>query len=92
MRLIQTWFDEGTRNKVFVLGRDPGPVLRNMVDPQNLPKVYGGEMDWTFEDEPMLDDEAAALIHEMPKGPIIFVNGKAIIPPDEFSPEKARTN
>ena len=29
---FQAWFDEGTRLKVHVLGRDPGPTLRELID------------------------------------------------------------
>ena len=36
---FQAWFDEGTRLKVHVLGRDPGPTLRELIDADNLPKV-----------------------------------------------------
>ena len=37
--LFKAWFDEGTRLKVHVLGRDPGPTLRELIDADNLPKV-----------------------------------------------------
>lgn len=72
----QPWFDEGTRRKVHVLGKDPGPTLRTLIDPKDLPKPYGGELEWTFADEPVLDDEAKALIGEMPKGPALFEDGE----------------
>ncbi|KAI0700073.1 CRAL/TRIO domain-containing protein [Cytidiella melzeri] len=74
---IKPWFDEGTRNKVHVLGKDPGSVLRTLVDAQDLPKPYGGELDWTFQDEPSLDDAAKAVVGEMPKGPVVFIDGQA---------------
>ncbi|OSD02423.1 CRAL/TRIO domain-containing protein [Trametes coccinea BRFM310] len=73
---IKPWFDEGTRRKVHVLGKDPGPTLRTLIDPKDLPKPYGGELDWKFEDEPALDDAAKAVIGEMPKGPVVFENGE----------------
>ncbi|KAI0350345.1 CRAL/TRIO domain-containing protein [Trametes cingulata] len=73
---IKPWFDEGTRRKVHVLGKDPGPTLRTLIDPKDLPKPYGGELDWKFEDEPALDDEAKAVIGEMPRGPVVFVDGE----------------
>ncbi len=74
--LYQPWFDEGTRNKVHVLGKDPGVVLRTLIDAQDLPKTYGGELDWKFEDEPALDDTTKAVIGEMPKGPAEFIDGE----------------
>lgn len=74
---IKGWFDEGTRNKIYVLGRDPGPTLRTLIDVQNLPKAYGGELEWTFEDEPSLDEDARKAVGgEMPRGPAIFVDGR----------------
>ncbi|KAJ3011324.1 hypothetical protein NUW54_g2211 [Trametes sanguinea] len=84
----QPWFDEGTRRKVHVLGRDPGPTLRTLIDPKDLPKPYGGELDWKFEDEPALDDAAKAVIGEMPKGPVVFENGEVRRP---TPPEPADT-
>lgn len=78
----QGWFDEGTRNKIYVLGSDPGPTLRNIIDAKNLPKPYGGALDWKFEDEPNLDDEAKNAIGQdtMVKGPALFVDGKVARP------------
>ncbi|KAI0714077.1 CRAL/TRIO domain-containing protein [Cerioporus squamosus] len=77
---IKGWFDEGTRRKIYILGKDPGPTLRTLVDPKDLPKTYGGELDWKFEDEPSLDDAAKELIGEMPKGPVVFEDGKVVRP------------
>ncbi|OBZ71395.1 SEC14-like protein 2, partial [Grifola frondosa] len=73
---VKPWFDEGTRRKVHVLGKDPGPVLRTLIDPKDLPKPYGGDLNWTFEDEPALDDAARELLGEMPKGPVVFEDGR----------------
>ncbi|KAJ3559314.1 hypothetical protein NM688_g423 [Phlebia brevispora] len=78
---IKPWFDEGTRNKVYVLGKDPGPTLRTLIDSKDLPKPYGGELDWQYENEPALDDAAKAALGEMPKGPAIFVDGRVVQPP-----------
>jgi hypothetical protein len=76
----QNWFDEGTRNKVHVLGQNPGPELRKFIDNENIPKAYGGELDFNFEDEPNLDQDAKDLIEEMPKGPVIFQDGVVVKP------------
>ncbi len=76
MPVLKGWFDEGTRNKIHVLGKEPGPTLLELVNVKDLPKVYGGLLDWQFEDEPSLDDAARELIGEMPKGPVIFENNK----------------
>ncbi|KAH8979901.1 CRAL-TRIO domain-containing protein [Lactarius akahatsu] len=79
---IKAWFDEGTRNKVHVLGADPGPVLLQLMDADSLPQVYGGTLPFTFEDEPVLDTPARELLgsDEIPRGPIVFVDGKVARP------------
>jgi len=89
---IKAWFDEGTRNKVHVLGKDPGPTLRNIIAAKDLPQAYGGQLEWTFEDEPALDDAAKALIDEVPKGPIIFDDGRPVRPsiPEQLEAEKVQ--
>ncbi|KAI0688840.1 CRAL/TRIO domain-containing protein [Earliella scabrosa] len=87
---IKPWFDEGTRRKIYILGKDPGATLRTLIEPQDLPKAYGGELDWKFEDEPALDDAAKALIGEMPKGPVLFVDGKVVRPPPPSNPVSPR--
>ncbi|KAL4070015.1 CRAL-TRIO domain-containing protein [Scleroderma yunnanense] len=69
---LKGWFDEATRRKIHVLGRNPGESLRQIIDPQNLPVVYEGELEWVFEDEPSLDSEMAAVVGQMPRGPSIF--------------------
>ncbi|EIM85828.1 CRAL/TRIO domain-containing protein [Stereum hirsutum FP-91666 SS1] len=89
---ISAWFDEGTRNKIHVLGKDPGPVLRTLIDTENLPKAYGGTLDFEFDDDPNLDDDAKNLLGEYPQGPIIFVNGKAVRPTVPSDTTPARTS
>ena len=61
---------------MHVLGKDPGPTLCKLIDPKDLPKVYGGELDWKFEDEPALDEAAKGVLGEMPKGPAVFEDGE----------------
>ena len=72
------WFDENTRNKIQVLGNDPEMNLRKLIDAKDLPKSYGGKLEWKFEDEPSLDDAAKAILGEMPKGPFLFLEGKVV--------------
>ncbi|KAG7088632.1 hypothetical protein E1B28_012604 [Marasmius oreades] len=74
-RWISAWFDEGTGRKIHVLGTDPGPVLRSLIDPADLPVVYGGVLDWQFENEPNMDDPAKQVIQSMPRGPAMFLDG-----------------
>lgn len=78
---LKGWFDEGTRNKIHILGKDPGPTLRNLIYAADLPRPYGGELEWNFEDEPNLDNDAkAALSGVMPKGPVVYRDGTAMKP------------
>ncbi|GBE85273.1 Sec14 cytosolic factor [Sparassis crispa] len=78
---IKNWFDEGTRRKIHILGHEPGPALRQLIDPEHLPKSYGGDLDWNFEDEPALDQDAALVLGgAMPKGPAYFDDGRVRLP------------
>ncbi|KAF9457432.1 CRAL-TRIO domain-containing protein [Collybia nuda] len=72
---IKGWFDEGTRNKIHVLGKDPSAKLRELIHVKDFPKIYGGDLEWIFEDEPALDEETILAIKEMPKGPAIYEGG-----------------
>lgn len=49
--------------------------MRELINRSDLPKVYGGDLEWSYEDEPALDDDAKAAIGEAPKGPAAFVGG-----------------
>jgi len=80
-RWIKVWFDEGTRYKIHVLGRDPGPTLLELVDAHNLPISYGGELEWKYGDDPNLDEETKELLGQFPKGPLIFANGTPMAVP-----------
>ena len=57
------------------MGKEPGPQLREIVEAKHLPREYGGELDWTFEDEPILDEATTQVIDEVPPGPMVFVDG-----------------
>lgn len=80
---IKGWYDPATREKIRVLGsvgdenskgsESANRALQELIDKKNLPKEYGGEMDWSFFDEPSLDEEAKKAVGgRMPKGPWIF--------------------
>ncbi|KAJ8582366.1 CRAL/TRIO domain-containing protein [Rhizopogon salebrosus TDB-379] len=77
---IKNWFDEGTRNKIHILGKDSGSTLRLLIDEKDIPQSYGGQLPWKFEDDPDLDDAIRGVIGEMPKGPAIFVDGSIVRP------------
>ncbi|KAI0292380.1 CRAL/TRIO domain-containing protein [Russula brevipes] len=77
---IKAWFDEGTRNKVHVLGPDSRESLLELIDADSLPQLYGGMLPFTFEDEPVLDGPARELLgsDKIPRGSVTFVNGKVL--------------
>jgi hypothetical protein len=81
---IKGWFDKGTRDKIHVLSRDAGALasIRTLIDAKDLPKAYGGELQWKFEDEPALDDEAReALGGSFPAGPAWWIDGAKVVAP-----------
>ncbi|PNY26317.1 SEC14 cytosolic factor [Tolypocladium capitatum] len=46
---IKRWFDPITVSKIFVLSaHEVKPTLEAFIDPCNIPKKYGGELDYTF--------------------------------------------
>ncbi|KAI1360854.1 CRAL-TRIO domain-containing protein [Xylaria arbuscula] len=55
---IKRWFDPVTVSKIFILSdHDVLPVLTTFMELEDIPKVYGGKLDWSFFDEPAYDDE-----------------------------------
>ncbi|KAI6810424.1 CRAL/TRIO domain-containing protein [Hortaea werneckii] len=50
------WFDPITVSKIFILSeKNMRSTLEQYVDLDNLPKKYGGNLDWEFGDMPALD-------------------------------------
>ncbi|UNI16832.1 hypothetical protein JDV02_003230 [Purpureocillium takamizusanense] len=46
---IKRWFDPITVSKIFVLGaHEVRPTLEAFIEPANIPKRYGGELDYEF--------------------------------------------
>lgn len=46
---IKRWFDPITVSKIFILGsHEVKHVLEQFIEPRNIPKKYGGELDYTF--------------------------------------------
>ncbi|KAI1383396.1 CRAL/TRIO domain-containing protein [Hypoxylon trugodes] len=55
---IKRWFDPVTVSKIFILQEhDILPVLTSFMHMKDIPKNYGGELEWDFFDEPAWDDE-----------------------------------
>ncbi|KAK4208159.1 SEC14 cytosolic factor [Rhypophila decipiens] len=53
---IKRWFDPITVSKIFILSaNEVKPTLESFIHPQNIPKQYGGELDFKWGDKPTLD-------------------------------------
>ena len=57
-------FDPGTVEKIFILApNEVFTVLSKYIDPESIPKEYGGQLDWAFgEPEPNPGPEEKALL------------------------------
>lgn len=49
-----------------------------LINAEDLPRQYGGTLEWEFFSEPNLDDATKEVIGELPKGPHVFVNGAVV--------------
>ncbi|EME40166.1 hypothetical protein DOTSEDRAFT_74855 [Dothistroma septosporum NZE10] len=55
----KNWFDPITVAKISILNKSNTlSTLEKYVDRANIPKKYGGDLDWSFGDMPNLDDAA----------------------------------
>jgi hypothetical protein len=78
---IKRWFDPITTSKIFILSHhDLLPTLEAFIDPANIPKKYGGQLDYAFGDKPVLDPAMAKVLtfedgrKEFPRGPMFWIN------------------
>lgn len=63
-----------TVSKIFILGpADVLPVLTSFIELKNIPKAYGGELEWDFYDKPRWDEPEFQRI-------FTFVNGYTEVP------------
>ncbi|CAG8970829.1 hypothetical protein HYALB_00001617 [Hymenoscyphus albidus] len=59
---IKKWFDPITTSKIFILSsHDMKNTLESFIDPKNIPKKYGGELEFQFGDMPLLDPAMASI-------------------------------
>ncbi|KAF1956717.1 CRAL/TRIO domain-containing protein [Byssothecium circinans] len=85
---IKRWFDPITVSKIFILSpANVYPTLSQYIDPENIPKKYGGKLDFAWGDMPNLEPEIEAAIkwespaiqkgkNTFPIGPIEWENGE----------------
>ncbi|WYZ46129.1 hypothetical protein EsH8_IX_000354 [Colletotrichum jinshuiense] len=53
---IKRWFDPITVSKIFILSpHEVRPTLEQFIEPRNIPKQYGGELEFSFGDQPTVD-------------------------------------
>ena len=87
---IKRWFDPITTSKIFILStEDSLRTLSTFIDPANIPKKYGGELNFSYGQPPVLDPaeekhitwasahaEAVPSQRAWPLGPIKWVPGE----------------
>jgi hypothetical protein len=57
---VKRWFDPITVSKIFILSAsEVKPTLLQYMDEENIPKKYGGKLDFKFGDLPMLEPAIA---------------------------------
>ncbi|TQS32408.1 hypothetical protein Golomagni_07274, partial [Golovinomyces magnicellulatus] len=76
---IKRWFDPITVSKIFVLGsHEVKPVLESFIEPKNIPKKYGGELDFEFGSLPISDPAWEGSVQwdnghtSFPSGPLLW--------------------
>ncbi|KAH6634703.1 CRAL-TRIO domain-containing protein [Chaetomium sp. MPI-SDFR-AT-0129] len=77
---IKRWFDPNTVSKIFILSAaEVLPTLEKFIDLKNIPKQYGGELDFNFFDRPNLDPHIKEVATwenghaDFPPGPMYWV-------------------
>lgn len=82
---IKKWFDPITTSKIFIISHnDVKSTLESFIEPHNIPKKYGGTLEFEFGDLPALDPalEAVTLWNteagtpDFPHGPMYWVKSK----------------
>ncbi|KAK2057348.1 CRAL/TRIO domain-containing protein [Colletotrichum caudatum] len=53
---VKRWFDPITVSKIFILSpHEVRPTLEQYIEPRNIPRQYGGGLDFAFGDQPTVD-------------------------------------
>ncbi|KAF7886062.1 hypothetical protein EAF00_010165 [Botryotinia globosa] len=79
---VKKWFDPITTSKIFIISHnDVKSTLEAFIEPRNIPKKYGGELEFEFGDMPTLDPALEAVTTwngagSFPGGPMYWVNTK----------------
>ncbi|KAJ6479964.1 putative phosphatidylinositol transporter [Mycena vitilis] len=76
---IKRWFDPVTTSKIFILSAaDMQPTLTRFMRPEDLPKKYGGELEWEYGMPPSVDGEIVRAVQGLvadkwERGPLRWV-------------------
>jgi hypothetical protein len=85
---VKRWFDPITVSKIFILSAsEVKPTLMQYMDEENIPKKYGGKLDFKFGDMPMIEPAIADSLdwsdetrkggfRSFPAGPIKWQQGE----------------
>lgn len=86
---IKRWFDPITVSKIFILSaNEVKPTLEEFIEPRNIPKLYGGELEFNFFDRPNVDPKIKGALSwengftDFPEGPAYWVpedGGKRLV-------------
>ncbi|KAF4123073.1 SEC14 [Geosmithia morbida] len=76
---IKRWFDPITVSKIFVLSSsEVKPTLESFIEPRNIPKKYGGELDFSWGELPKTDPKWDGVVlwenghKSFPTGPLLW--------------------
>ena len=62
---VKRWFDPVTVSKIFILSNHEIKTrLSDFIDPDDIPKKYGGNLDWEFGMQPNLDQAAQEAVEK----------------------------
>lgn len=76
---IKRWFDPITVSKIFILSSaDMKPTLEKYIDIENIPKKYGGQLDYEWGMMPILEPQIADSLNWKEDGPLL--KGQRTIP------------
>lgn len=80
---MKGWIDEGTRSKILVLSKGQmQEELARFIDLEDLPKKFGGRLEWEYDDEPLLDEQLSKALDgaaHPPRGPWTWKDGKTTL-------------
>jgi CRAL/TRIO domain len=81
---IKRWFDPVTVKKIFILGHhEVKAKLSEFIDPDDIPKKYGGNLDWDVGMSPHLDQAATEAVERNGskgwiEGPCLWEQGQRV--------------